>query len=236
MKISRARFTTHLPLFLAPILLNVAGLSSCRSSGYSSSLNLSGSENREQLAQSVRRTVESQIETKNEFVDAFHRLEALGTPLPPEAETDVEELYVALQDQVDRCVRSFNETKREIETLEREGAELFQGWNAELEQFTSQGLRARSEARMNDARRRLEALLGRLWNGQDQMEGLLLSFHDYVLFFNHNLSAPSLATLEGENEALEEAVQSLETLLDGTLQDGQSFVDYLVGAPFGAQG
>ena len=203
------------------------GLTSCQSEGYASSLALSGAEHQRDLTRKVDAVLEVQTASQAEFASAFDVLLSLQGATAEE----VEGLYKKLQLQVDSCARSVERVDLHIGRVEEGSALLFAAWETELEQFSSPAMRARSEARMGEARQGLQHLLERLRDARGSMDGILRTQRDFVLYFNHNLSPNSVATLEPENRKFKASMQELNGLIERAREQAQTFMGELQGAP-----
>jgi hypothetical protein len=215
---------------LIALAVGTVSLSSCQSNGFASSLTLTGAETQRDLAVDVRRTLEAQEACHAEFSDAFEVLDRLQSA----DESQVGQLYDGLQGQVDKCADRVRKSSAHIGQLRDSGTALIADWTAELEQFVSPRMRSRSEGRMHEAQVRLDDLLARLEHAQVQMEEILMLQRDYVLFFNHNLSANSIASLEDENEHFEYRMQDLAEEFAEVRRVADAFVVEMQGAPSSA--
>jgi len=207
------------------IALGAASFTSCQSNGYASSLALTGAETQRDLTQTVTDALEVQTNSHTEFSAAFDVL----LQLQRAPADQFEELYKDLQHQVDLCALNVDRVDEHIARVEEDAGLLFAGWESDLEQFSSPNMRARSEARMGEARESLQHLLDQLRNARGSMDAILRTQRDYVLFFNHNLSANSIATLELENEQFQADMNQLDGLIERAREQADSFVLELRG-------
>ena len=219
--------SVHLVGCLFVLALGSASLSSCQSDGFASSLTLTGAETQRDLASDVHSTLGAQEACQREFSEAFELL----TGLQQSEVDDVADLYHDLQGKVDTCAEHVRRSGARIGGLRESGAVLFTDWASELDEFVSPGMRSRSEDRMHDARRGLDDLLAGLERAQVQMEEILMLQRDYVLFFNHNLSAHSIESLAGENEHFQDRMSALADEFADVSRSADKFVVELHGAP-----
>ena len=187
------------------VALGATGLVACQSNGYASSLALDGAESQRDLGHSVTSVLEAQMESQSEFDEAFQLL----LQLQRAPQEDVVDLYAEFQKQVDSCARNVERVDQGILTVEQNATELFASWEADLGQFSSPTMRERSQARMGQAQDSLQRLLDQLRNGRGSMDAILRTQRDFVLYFNHNLSPNSIATLESENAQFEASMREL---------------------------
>ena len=216
------------------VALGATGLVACQSNGYASSLALDGAESQRDLGHSVTSVLEAQMESQSEFDEAFQLL----LQLQRAPQEDVVDLYAEFQKQVDSCARNVERVDQGILTVEQNATELFASWEAELDQFSSPTMRERSEARMGQAQHSLQRLLDQLRNARGSMDAILRTQRDFVLYFNHNLSPNSIATLEPENAAFESSMAELGELIQRAREAADALMGELQGsspiAPAGA--
>ena len=198
----------------------------CQSNSYTSSISLTGADSQSALAKAVERSIERQAECEGEFAEAFLRLQALQQA---EAES-LGALFGDFREQVDACALRVQRAEQDIDATQEKGALLFDSWTAELAEFSSESMRARSEARLLSVQQGLENLILGQQRAQTQMGVLLSSYRDYVLFFNHNLGTHSNGDLEGENALFESQLERLRDDLGLVRREGSAFVRQLQGA------
>ena len=222
--------TIHALLVSSLIALCASGLTSCQAEGYASSLSLSGAEHQRDLARTVNTALDVQSASQEEFSSAFEVLLQLQQA-PAES---VEDLYADLQLQVDSCARSVERVDVHIARVEKGSELLFAAWETELEQFSSPGMRARSEARMGESREGLQQLLAQLRDARGSMAGILRTQRDFVLYFNHNLSPNSIATLESENRQFEADMEQLGALIERAREQAHACLGEFQGSSIDA--
>lgn len=216
------------------VALGATGLVSCQSNGYASSLALDGAESQRNLGDSVTALLDSQTASQAQFDEAFQLL----LQLQHASQEDVVDLYEQFQKQVDTCARNVEHVDQGILGVEQDATELFASWESELDQFSSPTMRERSEARMGQAQHSLQRLLDQLRNARGSMDAILRTQRDFVLYFNHNLSPNSIATLEPENAAFESSMAELGELIQRARESADALMGELQGsspiAPAGA--
>ena len=66
---------------------------------------------------------------------------------------------------------------------------LFAEWQKELEDYSSDRLRRKSEDQLRTTRQRYEQLIGAMRRAESKIEPVLRPLRDQVLFIKHNLNA-----------------------------------------------
>lgn len=214
------------------IALAANALVACQSNGYASSLALDGAESQRELSRSVEIVLQTQTKSHTEFSEAFDLL----LQLQRANDETIEDLYGDLQRKVDSCARNVDRVDQGILRVEEHAAQLFASWEADLAQFSSESMRDRSQVRMGQAQDSLQRLLDQLRNARGSMEAILHTQRDYVLYFNHNLSANSIATLGSENAAFQADMRELDRLIERARELANSLMGELQGSPASASG
>ncbi len=200
-------------------------LSACQSSGYTSSLTLEGVDHQTDLAREVSRAMETQLESQEAFNTA---LDLITRFTEPRAEVDLD-LHEDLLDQVDTCADHVADLEPQIADLQAVGATLFSDWQAELDQFSSPQIRARSEERMREVQVSFASLLEQLRATNQQTAAALVTLRDYVLFFNHNLNPRAIESLRSENAGVAEVIGTLNAEVDAAAEVTEAFLGSLQG-------
>ena len=200
----------------------------CQSESYMSSIALTGAESRDDLAATVRKCLERQTACVTELTEARRMLlEVQGTSAGAPSAT-----YQALRNQVDVCAKGVDAYRRSIDDVRTRSEQLFTTWTMELEQFSSDQMRASSNQRLEQARSGYALLDEELAAVLEQMSGLLDTHKDYVLFFNHNLAGQGTQEmLNAENERFEARMTQLAKDCEVTHRDAAEFLQRLRGAP-----
>jgi len=206
---------------LVGALLLVASLltPSCASSG--NSLVLSGGGNPEEDlvdAVSVART-EIQ-ESKEDYAQALNLFQRLTMPQAVE----LAELADDFEDAREACDDRAADLTRRIEKVRKESDELFSGWNAQLQQFTGDSMRKKSEAMMMDLQTRTQRVIEALASLQERMMPVQKKLQDYALFFDHNLNPRAIATLQDTYKEFDQEFAALQSELSHAERDVSEFL------------
>jgi hypothetical protein len=181
------------------------GAGACRTSG--SFLLFGGSEQPQAaLVEGVAAAKEEAEAARADFSTAFQLYQRLTAPQAVE----LEGLSEDFADAVDDCAGHSEDLAERIETVRGESATLLEGWNEELAHFSSETLRKKSAALLQDTEARSQRVLQALERLQGRMSPVLLKLQDYALFFHHNLNARAIATLEDTYKDFDGEFRSLE--------------------------
>lgn|SRR5262245_26778067 len=158
---------------------------------------------------------------------AYQRLTA------PQA-VELARLSGEFEDSVETCEDRARDLADRIDSVREEKEALVKSWTEELARFSSDALRAKSEAQMRDTDAHAQRLLAALERLQGRMKTVLLKLQDYALFFDHNLSARAIATLQDTYRDFDKEFKSFESELSKTQGEIEDFLAYfLAPAPPG---
>lgn len=191
----------------------------CRSS--SSSFLVFGGDDQphEELVAEVNAAQQESGEAREDFAAAFHLYQKLTTPQAVE----LSELVDDYADALERCQARSEDLDERIASAGKEAEALFAGWNQELTRFTSETLREKSAAMLADTQARTERVLEALARVDERMDPLVKKLEDYALFFNHNLNARAIATLQDTYSDFDSEYRALESELTAAQREMAEF-------------
>jgi chromosome segregation ATPase len=169
--------------------------------------------------------------TRTDFAAAFLLYQRLTAPQAVE----LERLSGEFEDAVENCQDRAEDLAERIDSLRSETKDLVKSWSEELTQFSSDAVRKKSEAQMRDTEARAQRLLAALERLQGRMRPVQLKLQDYALFFDHNLSARAIATLQDTYKDFDNEFKSLESELGKAQGEIADFLAYFV-APLPPKG
>jgi DNA repair exonuclease SbcCD ATPase subunit len=152
---------------------------------------------------------------------AYQRLTA------PQA-IDLGRLSGEFEDSVETCDDRARDLAERIDAVREEKEALAKSWTEELARFSSDAVRAKSEAQMRDTEARAQRLLAALERLQGRMKTVLLKFQDYALFFDHNLHARAIATLQDTYKDFDKEFKNFESELSKAQGEIEDFLAYFV--------
>ena len=131
--------------------------------------------------------------------------------------------------EVDSSAKRAEELRTRVTELGQQAGDFFAEWDVELEQFTSQNMRKRSELMLKGSRESFDDFVVQLARTHDQMQVILVAWRDYMLFFSHNLNARAIKTLEIENEDFAQDFEDLREALADSEARAEKFLKVLEG-------
>jgi len=178
----------------------------------------------EDLVSKARAAERESVETREDFAAAFLSYQRLTAPQALE----LEKLCDEFEDAVDACENRSEDLDDRIETIRREKEELVKDWTEELEHFTSDAVRKKSAVQMQETDARAQRLLDALEKLQGRMKPVLLKLQDYRLFFDHNLNARAIATLQDTYKEFDAECKALESEIGKAQGEIAAFLAYFV--------
>ncbi|WOI52073.1 DUF2959 domain-containing protein [Parvularcula sp. LCG005] len=208
MKLLRA-----LPIFA------VLTLTAC-STVYYEALENVGIEKRDVLVDRVDDGRKAQTDAQKEFKNG---LERFRTVVAFDG-GDLERKYNKLSSAYDRMESEAGKVSDRIDSIEDVGKALFREWEAELDQYQDQTLKAQSAAQLRETRAQYNDVVTAMHRAEDRMGPVLGIFNDQVLFLKHNLNAQAIASLEAEQIQIEARVNALLAEMDAAIAEANSFI------------
>lgn len=194
-------------------------LTSCATTYYGA-MESFGIHKRDILVDRVEEARESQEEAGEQFqsaLDSFRQVvEFEGGEL--------EQKYAKLNAEYERSEAKAQEVSDRIDSVEKVAEDLFDEWEAELEEYTSQSLRRSSENLLRDTRNRYSDLIRAMRRAESKMPPVLSQLNDQVLFLKHNLNAQAIGSLRGVADELKVDVDILLKELQKSIAEANEFI------------
>lgn len=209
---------------IAMLLLAIAFNSGCSTARYSV-LEKVGIHKRDILVDRIEDTRDSQSETRERLVSAYEELSVL---LGHDG-GDLEKQYRRLNAEVDDARDAVTKLDDRLESIDTVSEDLFDEWEAELEQYNSNSLRADQARRLAESRNQFRTMRRRMQIAQDRVDPVMAVLSDNVLYLKHSLNAQAVAALRGEATKLEADVGALIRDMQLAIEEADSFVRNLRG-------
>jgi DUF2959 family protein len=207
------------------LLLCVVLVGGCQSAYYNA-LEEFGYHKRDLLVSRVESAQESQTAAKEQFqsaLDAFRSLTHFEGG-------ELESRYETLNSEYEASVAKAQQVSERIDAVEDVAEALFDEWSAELDQYTSEQLRADSERQLEATQARYEQLMFAMRRAEQTMEPVLAAFQDQVLALKHNLNAQAIASLRNERATVEADVSALIEEMEAAIREAETFLATVNGA------
>lgn len=201
---------------LASFILATAG---CRSAMYSTYEKF-GVYKRDLLKKRVIAARDEEKEAGEQFKDALTRLREMYGG----SGSDLEKTYDKLKSEYDGSVEKAESVRKRVRDMETVANDLFREWESELQQISSESLRASSRDQLRQTRARYEDMHRALKRAEQSMEPVLTKFRDHVLYLKHNLNAQAIASLKGEAVSIQNDIARLIEDMNGSIQQADAFI------------
>lgn len=195
------------------------------SSAYYGTLEKLGYHKRDIMVSRVESARDAQEDAKEQFKSA---LEQFNSVLKVDG-GDLEEKYGQLKTAYDRSAARAEAVKDRIEDVEDVSGALFDEWQAELDQYTSDTLRRSSARKLRQTKQQYAQLIDAMKRAEKKMEPVLRAFNDQVLFLKHNLNARAIASLQTELASVESEVNSLIRDMEASIKEADTFINAMAG-------
>ena len=144
-------------------------------------------------------------------------METLAWLTSPGFDGDPLEVHAQLALAAERAQLQAEELEGCIAPMKASGEALFQRWGADLEQFRSASMRARSAERLEQTRARYDAIVANVEPAFERMEALNAILADSVLFLANDLNAESIGALRGDVDEMLASAKQLSGELESAL-------------------
>jgi len=197
-------------------------LTACESTYYAAAEQV-GYHKREILVDRVVDARDAQSEAEEQFESAQAQLLSLidfdGG--------DLQDVYEALSDEYDASADAAEEVRERIDSIESVANALFDEWSEELEQYSNARLKADSQRKLAETRRRYEKLVRAMRASEQKMEPVLAALKDNVLYLKHNLNARAVAALKTEFSQIDRDIDVLIAEMRKAIASSDEFIDSL---------
>jgi len=208
-----------LRLCLAVLLLGGLASAGCQSAYYGTMEKL-GVHKRDILVDRVEKARDSQQEAKEQFVSALDRFQHV-VKVP---DTPLDEKYQTLKGELDRSEAKAADVRDRIEQVEDVAEALFDEWEAELKQYSSDSLRRSSAAKLKETRRRYNQMIKAMKRAEAKIDPVLVPLRDQVLYLKHNLNAQAIASLQSELRTIKTDVSTLIKEMEKAINEADLFI------------
>jgi len=190
------------------------------SSVYYGAMEKIGVPKRDILVDRVEDARDSQEEAKEQFEDALQEFMAVVRV----DGGDLEAAYDKLKGELESAEDKASAVTTRIERVESVGNALFEEWQAELEQYSSERLRQRSAQGLQETRTEFNRLLAAMRKAEASIDPVLTVMRDQVLFLKHNLNARAIASLRDELKVVQKDVNSLIAEMQASINEANRFL------------
>jgi ElaB/YqjD/DUF883 family membrane-anchored ribosome-binding protein len=153
-------------------------------------------------------------------------LEALRTLIAPEFRGDpvtAHQQFVAAVEQSEEQAEALQDDAR---PLRKTAESVFARWTEDLESFGNLAMRQRSQERLEETRRRYDAIMSAAVAAQLAYDAFNGDLGDHALFLEHDFNATSVGLASQELDGLKSRARELAKRLDACIAACQAYVEF----------
>jgi hypothetical protein len=201
---------------LIPGLLFLAACSST----YYKAMDSIGFEKRDILVDRVEDARDAQDDAAEQFASALDQFRSVVAV----DGGDLEKVYDKLSSEFEDSEARAAEVSDRIESIENVAQDLFEEWEEELDQYSSDSLRRDSAKLLRDTKSRYTQLMSAMRKAENAMPPVLSAFRDQVLVLKHNLNARAIGALRNELGNIERDTANLIAEMQKAINEANSFI------------
>jgi hypothetical protein len=213
---ARSKGNLNFSRFFLVLLLLTLG---CKTVYYSTWEKL-GKYKRDLLQSKVKQVRDDQKETTEQLKDALTRLQQIYGFKGGE----IEKMYRRLQSDYDSSSAKAEALKKRIREMDEIATDLFKEWENEAASISTPSLRDQSRDQLRETQQRYQELYATTTRAERSIEPVLTKFHDYVLFFKHNLNAQAIGALQGEASKIQIDITKLIEDMNESIAQAEKFI------------
>ena len=202
------------------LILSLAVLLSGCDTAYYGTMEKLGYHKRDLMVNRVESARDAQEDAKEQFESA---LEKFSSVLQFDG-GDLEDKYDQLKIAYGRSSARAQAVRDRIDSVEDVASDLFDEWETELSEYSSDSLRRSSAQKLKQTRRQYSQLIGAMKRAEGKMDPVLTAFNDQVLFLKHNLNARAIASLQTELISVESEVNALIKDMNASIKEADAFI------------
>lgn len=203
-------------VMLAAMLL----LTGCQSAYYSA-LESVGVHKRDLMVDRVEKARDTQTEAKDQFNSALERFQVvLGKD-----GGELQDRYEQLNDEYEESKALADEVRNRIDSVEDVSEALFDEWEQEIAEYSSQKLASMSRRKLIKTRAQYKTMISAMRRAENSMKPVLTTLHDQVLYLKHNLNAQTISSLKAELGEVKTDVAVLVKRMEASINEANQFIN-----------
>jgi len=195
-------------------------LVACQSAYYGAAEQM-GYHKRDILVDRVEDSRDAQQEAEEQFQSALEQLSELTNF----DGGDLEDMYEAMVEEYEDAESAADTVRDRIDAVAHVAEALFEEWQEEIEQYSNARLKADSQSKLRETRRRYDGMIKVLRQSEAKMDPVLTALKDNVLYLKHNLNARAVASLKVEFGAIEDDIEALIREMRKAIASSDAFIE-----------
>lgn len=140
---------------------------------------------------------------------------------------NLEKHYNKLNAEYEDSVAAASAISEHIDSVENVAEDLFDEWEEELSQYSSDKLRRSSAKQLHDIRYQDQQLICTMRRAEKSVKPVLSALHDQVLYLKHNLNARAIATLKSEFSTINTDINRLVGEMQKSIDQANAFINQI---------
>lgn len=178
-----------------------------------------GTEKRDLLVSKIETTKEAQEVSKKEARDVLEQVrKKYGLK-----DREIEQFYDYLKSDFEDLEGQAQGLKNKAEDVRTIAGDLFKEWEQEAYTFKNKNYKRQSLTKLGETKKKFYALSKSMEASEKQLDQVVATLRDQVLFVKHNLNAKTLITFENEFGKIETEIEKLILKIDKSISATQDF-------------
>lgn len=194
-------------------------------STYYSAMEQVGVHKRDIMVDRVEEARDAQSDAQEEFQSALEQFQALTNF----DGGDLQRMYESVSDAYEDSAASAAQVSKRIDSVESVADALFDEWQDELDQISSDRLRRDSASKLKATERNYKTLIRSMRRAEAKMDPVLTALKDNMLYLKHNLNAAAIGSLDQEYKAIKGDIDALIAEMNVSIASSNEFIDSLKG-------
>lgn len=135
--------------------------------------------------------------------------------------------YDRLVKDIGKCQKAAATVAKRADGMQKVADNFFSDWEASLADFSSEEMRVKSEARMNETKANYDKIFEAGRQARDLFDPFISNMNDQVLFLGHDLNPSGIANLQDEAEELNAETEELDEAINATIKVASRYANSL---------
>lgn len=195
-------------------------LVACQSAYYDAAEQV-GYHKRDILVDRVEDSRDAQQEAEEQFQSALEQLSELTNF----DGGDLEDMYDAMVAEYEDSSEAAAQVSERIDAVDHVAMALFDEWEEEIGQYSNARLKADSQSKLRETKRRYDGMIKALRRSEAKMDPVLTALNDNVMYLKHNLNARAVASLKVEFGEIEDDIEALIREMRKAIASSDAFIE-----------
>jgi chromosome segregation ATPase len=168
-------------------------------------------------AENLKKSADAAEQSLADVVDQVKNMLASYNDIVDGKSKNVESDYKKLANDLKSTQKKIQNANKSVNSLDKQAQSFFDQWQKELSEYSSDSMREKSSARLDDAKQKYQALGQTLGEASKAFQPLMQNLNDQVLYLGRDLSPEAIADLKDEaadlNKQAEDVTGQIKQML-----------------------